>query len=149
MGTGYSYYLTDKQLADRWNVSRDTVWRWNRADLIPAPLKLGPNCTRWVLEDIQAHEAQKKTQAACSTEPTKAQADRCTTHHHACDCREYAHQQRIAELERQNTEHLRAYEMTAKANVRLREALQSIAANTCCEPCQEAKLVAQAALEEF
>ena len=31
---------------------------------------------------------------------------------------------------------------------RLREALQSIASNTCCEPCQEAKLVAQAALTE-
>lgn len=27
-------------------------------------------------------------------------------------------------------------------------ALESIAANTCCEPCQEAKLVAQAALQE-
>lgn len=33
-------------------------------------------------------------------------------------------------------------------NKRLREVLQSIASNTCCEPCQEAKLVAQAALLE-
>lgn len=29
---------------------------------------------------------------------------------------------------------------------RYREALESIAANTCCEPCQEAKLVAKSAL---
>ena len=29
-------------------------------------------------------------------------ADRCTTHHHACDCREYAQQKRIAELEAEN-----------------------------------------------
>ena len=31
---------------------------------------------------------------------------------------------------------------------RLREALQSIASNTCCEGCQEAALVARAALKE-
>ena len=31
---------------------------------------------------------------------------------------------------------------------RLRDVLESIAANTCCEPCQEAKLVAKAALKE-
>ena len=31
---------------------------------------------------------------------------------------------------------------------RLRAALESIANNTCCDPCQEAKLVAKAALEQ-
>ena len=33
--------------------------------------------------------------------------------------------------------------------VKLVEALRSIAANTCCEPCQEAALVARAALAEY
>ena len=28
---------------------------------------------------------------------SKRRAERCTTHHHACDCREYAHAQEIAE----------------------------------------------------
>ena len=40
------------------------------------------------------------------------------------------------------------YEQLEQDNARLREALQSIAANTCCEPCQEAKRVAQATLQE-
>ena len=31
---------------------------------------------------------------------TEEQASRCTTHHGACDCQEYAGQQRLADLER-------------------------------------------------
>lgn len=34
-------------------------------------------------------------------EITKQRADRCVTHHHACDCREYAHQQEVATLRRE------------------------------------------------
>ena len=29
----------------------------------------------------------------------KSRADRCVTHHHACDCREYELQERIRQLE--------------------------------------------------
>jgi tRNA(Phe) wybutosine-synthesizing methylase Tyw3 len=72
-----------------------------------------------------------------------------------------AYEQRIAELEAElhgtvttkyhdeivNEAVLRLLESRAE-NQRLREALQSIANNTCCEPCQEAKLVAKAALLE-
>ena len=29
----------------------------------------------------------------------KSRADRCVTHHHACDCREYEVQERIQQLE--------------------------------------------------
>ena len=32
--------------------------------------------------------------------PTKWQAEHCTTHHHACDCREWEHATRVAALER-------------------------------------------------
>ena len=35
-----------------------------------------------------------------ATGPTKWRADRCVTHHYACDCREWEHAGRIAELER-------------------------------------------------
>lgn len=31
--------------------------------------------------------------------PTKEQADRCITHHYACDCREYSYQQQIQALQ--------------------------------------------------
>lgn len=35
-----------------------------------------------------------------ATGPTKWRAERCVTHHHACDCREWEHATRVAELER-------------------------------------------------
>jgi hypothetical protein len=31
---------------------------------------------------------------------TEAQALRCVTHHYACDCREYRHEQEVAHLKR-------------------------------------------------
>ena len=34
-----------------------------------------------------------------ATSPTKWRAERCATHHHACDCREWEHANRIAVLE--------------------------------------------------
>ena len=49
--------LTDRQLASRWQVSRDTIWRWKRAGIIPSPKKVGPNSTRWTVAEIEAHEA--------------------------------------------------------------------------------------------
>ncbi len=49
-------YCTDTQLAERWSVSRNTIWRWTRAGRIPAPIRLGDNCTRWVMADIHAYE---------------------------------------------------------------------------------------------
>ena len=32
---------------------------------------------------------------------SKRRAERCTTHHHACDCREYAHAQEIERLRKE------------------------------------------------
>jgi hypothetical protein len=69
---------------------------------------------------------------------------------------------RIAELEATNQRlldvmraaepvHKRRWERLQKLeteNKRLREALQSIAANSCCDKCQEAALVARKALQE-
>lgn len=44
--------------------------------------------------------AGAKAATPLATGPTKGRADRCVTHHHACDCREWEHAGRIAELER-------------------------------------------------
>ncbi|PVY78192.1 AlpA family transcriptional regulator [Tamilnaduibacter salinus] len=49
-------YLSDKNLAARYGVSRITPWRWVREGKYPAPIKLGDNCTRWKLSDIIAWE---------------------------------------------------------------------------------------------
>lgn len=49
-------YLTVKQCAARFAVSVPTVWRWVQEGHYPRPIKLGPACTRWRLEDIEAFE---------------------------------------------------------------------------------------------
>jgi prophage regulatory protein len=44
--------VSDATLAKRCGVTRGTPWRWARMGRIPKPLKMGPNCTRWVLADV-------------------------------------------------------------------------------------------------
>jgi len=53
-------YLSDKQVADRYSVSRATIWRWVKADKhFPSPVELSSGCTRWRLADLQTWEATK------------------------------------------------------------------------------------------
>ena len=58
-------YLTVRQAAARLAVSVPTVWRWarERPDF-PKPQRLGPNCTRWRLSDLEAWEAQRGEMAS-------------------------------------------------------------------------------------
>ena len=49
-------YLTVEQVAERYGVSTDSIWRWKRNGRFPAPVRVGPNCTRWRLADILEHE---------------------------------------------------------------------------------------------
>lgn len=51
-------YLSVNQVAERFNVSPDSIWRWKRAGDFPAPVKLGGNTTRWRLSDIEEWEGQ-------------------------------------------------------------------------------------------
>lgn len=55
------FYLKVNQVADRYVVSTDTVWRWSRGGELPKPVKVGPNVTRWRLSDLLAHEASFTT----------------------------------------------------------------------------------------
>lgn len=52
-------YLSDKQLSIQLNVSRQTIWRWVREGNFPKPVKLGENCTRWTMADVQAWQTEK------------------------------------------------------------------------------------------
>jgi excisionase family DNA binding protein len=52
-------FFTDKQLAERFGVSRPTVWRWVAAGAFPKPIRLGPNVTRWSAADVEAWLAQR------------------------------------------------------------------------------------------
>jgi prophage regulatory protein len=54
-------YLSDQNLAGRYSVSRQTVWRWLKTDpSFPKPLSLSPGCTRWRLDEIERWEAARR-----------------------------------------------------------------------------------------
>lgn len=54
-------YVSDKQVADRFGVSRITIWRWVKVDpTFPRPVAFSPGCTRWKLVDIEAWEAARE-----------------------------------------------------------------------------------------
>ncbi|GGG65650.1 hypothetical protein GCM10011415_10540 [Salipiger pallidus] len=51
-------YLSVEQVASRFGVSKDSIWRWKREGEFPAPVKLGGNTTRWRLADIEDYEGR-------------------------------------------------------------------------------------------
>lgn len=54
-------FLTVEQVAKRFNVSTDSIWRWKRAGTFSLPVRVGSGCTRWRLADIEAYESQLQT----------------------------------------------------------------------------------------
>ena len=58
--TQENLYLSVDQVAARFDVSKDSIWRWKRQGDFPAPVKLGGNTSRWRLADIEEWEAQLK-----------------------------------------------------------------------------------------
>ena len=52
-------YISDTQLAERYGVSRATVWRWAKAGIITKPIVLSPGCTRWRLDEIEKRDAER------------------------------------------------------------------------------------------
>mgnify|MGYP005995097033 CR=1 FL=1 len=53
-----SLYVSVEQVAVRFGVSKDTIWRWRREGDFPAPVRLGGRTSRWRLSDIETWEAQ-------------------------------------------------------------------------------------------
>lgn len=51
-------YVSDRQVAERFSVSRTTPWRWVKTRNFPQPVKLSPGCTRWRLADVEAWERE-------------------------------------------------------------------------------------------
>lgn len=51
-------WLSVKNLADRYKVSEVCIWKWVKAEHLPAPHKLGPQTRRWPPEVIEAFEAK-------------------------------------------------------------------------------------------
>ena len=51
-------WLTDREVAARYGVSRITVWRWAKAGRLPDPHKIGPNTARWNAAELDALDAR-------------------------------------------------------------------------------------------
>lgn len=52
-------YVSDKDLSRRYSVSRATPWKWAKSGILPKPKRIGPNTTRWDLDEIEQFEAKK------------------------------------------------------------------------------------------
>ena len=64
-------FLTVGQVAKRYGVSVETIWRWSRDEELPKPVKLAGNTTRWRLSDLEAHEAGLKAHFMMELPPFK------------------------------------------------------------------------------
>lgn len=53
-------FLTVKQIANRYGVHEATVHRWVKARRFPRPIRLGENCTRWRLADLERWEEKQR-----------------------------------------------------------------------------------------
>lgn len=58
-GSAVSTFLSVEQVAIRYNVSKDTIWRWRREGDFPKPIRLGPKVSRWRLSDLETYEAAR------------------------------------------------------------------------------------------
>ena len=56
-------YVSDKFCSNRYEISRQTWWRWVREGLAPKPYRFTSQCTRWKLSDIEAWEASQEATA--------------------------------------------------------------------------------------
>ena len=52
-------YVSADQLAERYGIDRSTVWRWAVRGILPQPIKLSEQCTRWKLDEIEQAEADR------------------------------------------------------------------------------------------
>ena len=57
-------YVPVKSVAQRYDVGVSTVWQWVKDGLLPGPIKFGQRCTRWDSDDLDAHDAKQKSEAA-------------------------------------------------------------------------------------
>jgi predicted DNA-binding transcriptional regulator AlpA len=56
--------MSDVQLAERYGVSRSTIWRWSQRGILPKPIEISPGTTRWRLDEIEKRDAERKSSAA-------------------------------------------------------------------------------------
>ena len=53
-------YVSANQLAERYQVNKATIWRWVQNQILPQPIKLSEQCTRFNLEEIERRDAERE-----------------------------------------------------------------------------------------
>lgn len=67
-------FLKDTELAARYGVCRQTIWRWAARQQLPCPVKISEGVTRWRLTDIIACETDKAESARAADQITRAKS---------------------------------------------------------------------------
>lgn len=53
-------WLSPAKLAERYDVSLVSIWRWTKAGRLPQPHRIGPNCVRYCADEVAEHEQRIK-----------------------------------------------------------------------------------------
>lgn len=56
--TGTKIMLTQDEVAERYRISKQSLWRWRKAGAIPEPLIVGGKAVRWPLQVLLDWEAK-------------------------------------------------------------------------------------------
>ena len=57
-------FFRDTEVANRYRVSRPTIWRWVKKSKFPKPIKLAGGSTRWRAADLEAWEHTQGSEEA-------------------------------------------------------------------------------------
>ncbi|WP_170519332.1 helix-turn-helix transcriptional regulator [Ruegeria atlantica] len=68
-------YLKDVEVAKRFGIARQTVWKRVELGVLPAPIKLPPNSSRWRLSSLLAFE-KKLAEASRQTKKISRKSGR-------------------------------------------------------------------------
>jgi len=49
-------YINDKQVGERYNIARSSVWYLVKVGRLPKPTKISENITRWNIKVLDAHD---------------------------------------------------------------------------------------------
>ncbi|WP_257294933.1 AlpA family transcriptional regulator [Endozoicomonas sp. YOMI1] len=53
------FYVSRLGVMNRYGIGSSTLYRWMEAGHFPKPIRFGPRCIRWKLEDLEAWEAER------------------------------------------------------------------------------------------
>lgn len=60
MNNDQKKYVSVKFLMDRYEISRETIYKYMREYGFPKQVKLTPGAARWVLADVEKWEAERQ-----------------------------------------------------------------------------------------